>query len=53
MFCINCGSQNVNVTSQKNEKVLIERGELIDEHKEVFEAVVLECCDCKQEMISV
>ncbi|WP_171353719.1 hypothetical protein [Vibrio coralliilyticus] len=54
MYCINCGSQNVDVTSQQNQKVFLERGEHTDgKFEEELEAVVLECKDCNQEMVQI
>jgi hypothetical protein len=55
MFCINCGGQNVDATSQKNGEVFIERGEIGEEGRfeEEFEAAVLECSDCEHEMVSI
>lgn len=56
MFCMKCGSENVAATSQKNNKVYIERGELDSESgrfDEEYEAPVLQCSDCSTEMVQL
>ncbi len=55
MFCINCGSQNVDTTTQKNESANIQRGEQDSNGKyaEEFYTVILECDDCGEEMCKV
>lgn len=56
MFCINCGSQNVDVTNEANKSVFIERGEYHkyeEKYEEEFEVVVLQCIECKQEMCNL
>ena len=56
MFCINCGSQNVAKTNEEHPSVLVERGDYDERrgcYSEEFEAVVLQCLDCNEEMIKV
>ncbi|MFM2668519.1 hypothetical protein AAFX24_27645 [Vibrio mediterranei] len=53
MFCINCGSQQVDTTTQGNEKLFIERGEYNEaesKYKSEYETVALECSECGEEM---
>jgi len=55
MFCINCGGQNVDITTDKDKKVFVERGEYQEgsgNYSREFEAVVLECSECHHEMIN-